>query len=145
MSHYNTPRDETIDGENIDSLRRLLIGRRIIDADEDNDTLTLDDGTKLIIDPNWGGCTCGSGDYWLSHLTHFDNIITNVDIKYEAEHEEYGDEKIHIFVFAESEIKDNIITVEGNPGNGWYGRGFEILVQNPKKDEYTERQSQHTT
>ena len=126
MSHYNTPRDETINGENINSLRRLLIGKR-------------------IIDPNWGGCTCGSGDYWLSHLTHFDNVITNVDIKYEAEHEEYGDEKIHIFVFAESEIKDNIITVKGNPGNGWYGRGFEILVQNPKKDEYTERQSQHTT
>ena len=135
MGYLNIPHDDKINSDSLDELRKLLIGRRIIKADDD-DSLTLDDGTRLVIDPNYGGCTCGSGDYGVSYLNHFDNVITNVDIEYQYEYpdEDYGGEKIHIFVFADTNIKDEIITVEGDPGNGYYGRGFEILVQNPKKD-----------
>lgn len=131
-----TPRDKTINGESLSGLRRLLIGKRITKAEDD--TLTLDDGTRLIIDPNFGGCSCGSGDYWLEHLNDFDNAITEVSIEYDEEKSKLDRctyERIKIFVFADSDIKDNVITVKGYEGNGYYGRGFEILVQNPKQGE----------
>lgn len=121
--------------EKAPGLRRLLIGKRITKAE--GDTLTLDDGTRLIIDPNFGGCSCGAGDYWLEYLNDFDNAITEVSIEYDEEKSKFYRrtyELIKIFVFADSDIKDEVITVRGYEGNGYYGRGFEILVQNPKKD-----------
>ena len=139
----------------------LLVGRRIVAAEtgsflpigEDNDwyepargRLTLDDGTQVLVRPNIGGCSCGAGDYELTHLASVDNVITSVRLVDEStgddksrdggrydENGEYITGAYRIFVVADA-VEVNILTVEGDDGNGYYGTGYSLIVQLPEKD-----------
>lgn len=139
-----------------DRLRELLVGKKVTDAritDEPPERwesgptgyLTLSDGTVLKVWGNDGGCSCGAGDYPLTHLAEVDNIITNVEIE-ERPDEDWSDlpcrtcGEIHcwkddhdnegyyrIFVFAEDQ-RINLASFDGSDGNGYYGTGWWLDV-----------------
>ena len=122
---------DRVDGEDIDEVKKLLLYRKIVEARKKNDTtgeLVLDDGTVLFVaanDPCAENCDCG--EWYLDDLNTCNNVITNVDIVYDAKG---CDENIQIFVYAE-DTRIKAIEVSGNEGNGYYGRGFMIHVEKP--------------
>ena len=125
------------DGEDPKAVANLLEGRRIVSVNENTETLTLDNGQVLEVHPNGGCGGCPSGYFWLNDLAEFDNIITRAEVRSgEAEPDEYGDadEILSIYVYAEGIAPKRVIEVQGNVGNGYYGRGFEIEVRNPKAE-----------
>lgn len=111
-----------------DKIIDLLIGRKVVGVDRG--TLTLDNGTDIIVVPNEGGCSCGSGDYYLDALNRVDNVITKVEFDYDPE-DTNTDRTLNIFVYAENE-RVNLMTVSGDDGDGYYGTGFILRVREPK-------------
>ena len=128
-------KDERINGENETALQKLLIGRSIIKAEDD--ALTLDDGTELLIEANQGGCVCSAGDYEVMSVDTFPNAITRVDVEHDDPDENspylYG-ERITIHVYAEGASAE-VVAVEGDEGNGYYGRGFEVIVRRKEVEQ----------
>ncbi len=119
---------EAYDQGDKEAITALLVGRTVTKIDDS--TLLLDNGTRLKLEGNNGGCSCGSGDYELTHLASVDNVITNVRFVdspsgdgYEAQNGSYS-----IFVFA-GDQQINLATFEGTDGNGWYGTGYWIRVE----------------
>lgn len=108
----------------------LLVGHRIVKAQ--NDALWTDDGRKLKILPNQGGCSCGSGDYEVTALNTCDNIITSAEI----EHTEggYNGNTWRLFVYADNQ-KVNAFEVSGDDGDGYYGTGFTVYVIDQTPDD----------
>lgn len=121
--------DELIDGESRTELESVLLGRRIVAVDESAETLTLDNGDVLTVEPNYGGCSCGAGDYELSSLATCDNAIMRVEVRQTDIGEEDWEttERLSIFVYAEG-LTAEVVSVVGDEGNGYYGRGFNIRV-----------------
>lgn len=120
------------DGEDPKVVNRFLQGRKIIEVDQHEETLTLDNGQVLKVHPNSGCGGCPNGHFWLNELSDCDNIITRAEVRdSEAEPDEWGDsdEIISIYVYAEGLAPKKVIEVQGNIGNGYYGRGFEIEVR----------------
>lgn len=116
-----------------DSIRELLIGRKV--AKVSSNTLQLDDGTRLYLVGHEGGCCCGSGDYELTELNGVDNIITNVEFEDLPCGDAYPGRgypgTYKIFVFAANQ-RVNLATFEGDDGNGYYGTGYKIIVEDVK-------------
>lgn len=117
-----------------DAIRELFMGRKVVSVRLHNDgwrntgTLTLDDGRKVEVIPNEGGCSCSAGDYDLTSLERVDNIITRVDFETPPE-DKWGERAgaYRIFVLAGHE-RINMLTVEGDDGNGYYGTGYELRI-----------------
>lgn len=112
LSDYSTSED----------FAKLLVGHRV--TSDGDYTLTLDNGTRLIIEPNEGCGGCSAGWYDVDFLNGTDNAITSVEI-------EYGDEDTDVFtlfVYADS-IRTELFQVTGDVGNGYYGSGFKIRVK----------------
>lgn len=126
-------------------LSEILVGRRIVASEkgpmtvpgrEDwyHDTaegmLTLDDGTKLYLTGNKGGCSCSAGDYELTDLATVDNVITSARIESNPDDDwdnEGAGGVYKIFVIADA-TEINVATFEGSDGNGYYGSGFQLYV-----------------
>lgn len=123
--------------------RELLVGRRIVHAEQHEPrklaghfltsytgTLTLDDGTKVLVAPNEGGCSCGAGDYELTHLAAVDNVITDVRLDAETAVDKWGEgpTSYRIFVVADA-VEINALQIDGDDGNGYYGTGYQLFVQ----------------
>ena len=121
--------DYNFDGEDLDELKKVLLYRKIVDVsfNEYQGYMTLDDGTKLRLVANEGCGGCGNGWYYLTELNKCDNAITDVSIEYDTHN---YDEVIKVFVIAEDR-RIQIVNVEGDEGNGYYGRGFEVWVEKP--------------
>ena len=130
-------------------IRDLLMGHRIVSAEvgsfdlpddergwswttKASGRLTLDDGTQVLVVPNEGGCACSAGDYELAHLASVDNIITDVRLVAEDVGEDRYEPDTHyrIYVIADA-VEINVMSVEGNDGNGYYGTGYELFVVPP--------------
>ena len=111
-------------------IHTLLVGHKVEKVADDH--LMLDNGTVLRLEGNEGGCSCGSGDYFLAELNGCDNVITNVEVEKKPGGDEYGTyEGVYkIFVFAED--KRLLASFEGSDGNGYYGTGFNITVRYPE-------------
>lgn len=130
-------------------LRELLVGKKVVNAEIRDVSpesyaygptgfLTLSDGTVLRVWGNTGGCSCGAGDYSLTRLNGCDNAITNVKVEERPD----GDDKCpdcgewscdhngwyRIFVFAEDKGVE-LASFEGSDGNGYYGTGWWLSVQ----------------
>lgn len=123
-----------LDYEDQDKIAGLLVGRRITTADIGTGTLTLDNGTVIKVIPNQGGCSCSAGDYELSRLATVDNAITSVRLVNDPANDDYdwsgpsperGGYRIYV-VTANEEIE--VVAVDGDDGNGYYGTGYELLV-----------------
>lgn len=121
--------DYNFDGEDLDELKKVLLYRKIVEVsfNEYQGYMTLDDGTKLRLVANEGCGGCGNGWYYLTELNKCDNAITDVSIEYDTHN---YDEVIKVFVIAEDR-RIQIVNVEGDEGNGYYGRGFEVWVEKP--------------
>lgn len=121
-----------IDGEDIDEIKKLLLYKKItevtINSNYMTGTMKLDDGTVLKIVANEGCGGCNNGWYSLEELNKCDNAITDVELVYDKRN---SDEVIQIFVIAEDK-RIKIIDVQGDEGNGYYGRGFTIYVEKPQ-------------
>jgi hypothetical protein len=127
---------ETLFENSHDAITELLIGRKVEKVDAE--TLRLDNGVRLRLRGNEGGCSCGAGDYELTELNGVDNVITNVEFVDSPSGEDRGgrdlggDGVYRIFVFADNE-RINLATFEGSDGNGYYGTGYSIEVLPPEK------------
>lgn len=119
-----------IDHSERDEIAALLEGRSVVEVDGDH--LKLDDGRVVKVIPNQGGCSCGAGDYDLSALNRVDNVITSVEFEYAPSEDGTPFEETpghySIFVLAGDE-RINLLRVEGDDGNGYYGTGFRLLVR----------------
>ena len=139
FNHYDDDWDKEVDGENLEDLKELLIGRKIVEVDDDDEALILDNGVRLYPVGNEGCGGCLAGNWWISHLAPYDHAITGVKIAEEDFTEDYSadcDHIVRVFVWAESEVKaTEIITAKGYEDNGFYGQGYEIYVVNPNKED----------
>lgn len=114
------------------SIKKLLLYRKIIKAekvDEQTGVLTLDNGTKLIVEGNEGCGGCGNGWFYLDELNECDNAITNVKCEIEESGEDYV---YNIFVFAEDK-QINCVQYSGYD-NGYYGVGYDLFVRVAEKE-----------
>lgn len=136
---------KTLKQNDAEGISVLLTGRRIVAVEEgyfdrpdrewgDTPTgkLTLDDGTEVLVAPNQGGCSCSAGDYHLKSLAACDNVIT--DVKLAAEpigEEDWGTKQSYrIYVVADA-TEINVVQIDGDDGNGYYGTGYELIVVLP--------------
>lgn len=132
----------TYDEDNQDEIGSVLVGRRIIQAEQGSfdypgrwgwderaqGRLVLDDGTTLYLSGNNGWCSCGAGDYYLDKLSTVDNIITSVRVESDPRGDEEDGEGVYrIFVVADA-TEINIAEFIGDDGNGYYGTGFNLTV-----------------
>ena len=108
-------------------MEKMLLGRSIVAADED--TLTLDDGGKLEVMGNDGCDGCHSGNYDVTAVSDFPNVITSVEVQ--RGKREGGGIVYRLFVYAAGLAPGEVATVEGSDGNGYYGTGFSIRVISP--------------
>lgn len=129
---YHSDKEQIVD---------LFVGKSVKKITDDQ--LVLSDGTVLQIVPNEGGCSCGAGDYELTELNEVENIITNVELVEssapcnstycsDVEGSCYceTDQSYEIFVLA-GDRRINLLRIDGNDGNGYYGTGFWIKVVTP--------------
>lgn len=120
-----------------DAIVELLLGRRIVSVDMCNRQLILDNLTCVQVIPNEGVCSCGGGDYELTSLATVDNIITDVKCVNDPASDDGDGTGYSIFVFADNQ-KINVMQVDGNDGNGYYGSGYSLVVTRPKTYHITE-------
>nr|DAF70844.1 MAG TPA: hypothetical protein [Caudoviricetes sp.] len=131
-------KDRTLYECNEKEIEELLLGHKIV-ADENNDTLILDNGVRLLITPNSGCDACPSGNYYLEHIASVNNAITNVEFVNEHEDSDYDDfddeyyQHYKIFVIADG-MTTELLDVYGTDGNGYYGTGYKIDVYLPDED-----------
>lgn len=132
-------KDRTLNECNENEIKELLIGHKIV-ADENNDSLILDNGVVLQINPNIGCYGCESGNYYLEHIASVNNAITNVEFVnyYEDNDDDYYNEyddyqHYKIFVIADG-MTTELLDVYGTDGNGYYGTGYTIDVYIPDED-----------
>lgn len=120
--------DVKIQHDEEDEIRNLLLWHSVTKVSED--TLTLDDGRTLKIQPNWGCGGCSSGNYDLDELNGSPNAITAVEFVTESiDDNVYADGYVYqIFVYAEDQ-RIKLLEVSGDDGGGWnYGTGYWITV-----------------
>lgn len=117
---------EYCDQDDLESIKSLLIGRRVVDVHESG-YLTLDNGTVLQVEPN-SGCSCGAGNYWIDHLERVNNAITAVELSCSYTDAEDYDTVYRIYVYANG-MQHEMLRVVGSDGNGYYGTGYELFVR----------------
>lgn len=119
----------TLTHEDTEKIKNLMVGRIIIQVQ--NDTLVLDDLTKLRIIPNSGCGGCENGYYELAFLNHVHNVITNVEFNEEMidnKPEEYP-MVYSIYVYTDAlTTAAPLAEITGNDGNGYYGTGYRVDV-----------------
>lgn len=129
------------DGRDFD----FLIGKSIIKVEEkqvkseygynvDGYILTCKDGTIIEIATNEGCGGCGNG--WssfedLKKLEENNNVITNVEVKYENKWCE--DDDFTIFIYYEDNTINQIKGDDGY-GNGYYGGGFYVTIKDVESE-----------
>lgn len=118
--------------DNAQELEALLVGRRIVEANLDNNKLVLDNGIVLEVPDRDGGCICGAGDYNLTTVSTVDNAITSVGIESNPGGDDLPnyDGYYRIFVMAENK-EITVAQWDGTDGNGYYGTGFSVIVRMP--------------
>ena len=120
---------DTIHHDEDIAITELFVGRKIVSAERD--TLTLDDGTRVEVRPNEGGCSCGAGDYSLESLATTPNVITRAEVEEidDRGEDDYREDpkSYRLYVWAENK-QITALQVDGDDGNGYYGTGFELRV-----------------
>lgn len=89
----------------------------------------------MLANEGCGGCD--NGWYSITNLNNVDNAITNVEFECEklSEDEFWEDKKSYkIFVLCE-DTRINLLQVDGDDGNGYYGSGYTITVIKTEKKE----------
>ena len=108
----------------VDGLRELLVGQRVIKVGADS--LQLENGTMLQLE-GYGDCCAG---YELTVLNDCPNIITNVMLNADLQGDDYPGEGrgvYELFVLADNQ-RINLATFSGTESNGYYSAGFRVKV-----------------
>jgi len=115
-----------------EAIRTLLMGHKVAKVGENS--LILDDGTQLAIQPNEGCGGCSSGWYGLDELNECpDNAIMNVEFDEDGEEDDWDYSRIfRVFVLA-ADRRIKLWEVSGTDGNGYYGTGYWITVKEPRR------------
>ena len=106
-------------------LNKELVGQRIYKIT--NNTIELENGTILTIDPNKGCDVCDTGWAEMNIVPsnpYFDAAVMNVEYK-DMSNKRSDSFKIFIYMTDNSSV-----TMDGNNGNdnGYYGSGFWVTV-----------------
>ena len=119
-----------------DEIRDLLMWRTVT-VDWANEQLVLDNGVRLKIKPNIGGCSCGAGDYVLEKLDGTTSAITNVQVAEQVDDvKRYEPDRTYaVHVLTEDKQMKTLWEVQGNDGNGYYGTGYWIEVHVPREKQ----------
>lgn len=114
-----------------------LVGKRIFGVtqtegerpEDELGEIILDDGTELMIRPNKGGCTCGSGDYYITHLkAGSGGLITSAKVVHTSDTTD-DENMFELFVMCEGVAgEEKIMQIVGSDGNGHYGTGYLVKV-----------------
>lgn len=117
-----------VDGDNFD----FLIGKAIKEVK--NNTLICEDGTKITIEENEGCGGCGNGWSSLEDLKILEGngVITNVESKYETN----SNDKFKLFIYYHEKALE--ISGDDGYGNGYYGGGFYVTIENIMKEKENE-------
>lgn len=118
-----------LNNEDEEEIKKLFIGRKvkIIKNDNQKAILKLDNEIELEVKANEGCGGCNSGWYSIENINNVDNAITNVELVCDKL-ENYGGYSYKIFVFCE-DTRINLLQVDGDDGNGYYGTGYEIIIK----------------
>lgn len=83
----------------------------------------------MTIEANEGCSGCSNGWYGITELNDCNNVITNVELVCDNDCKDSEDKTSYkIFVYVEDKhIK--LLQVDGNDGNGYYGKGYTIYVK----------------
>lgn len=111
-------------------LNELLVGKSIVSVDQAAATLTLSDGAVLTIIPNLGEGYDG-GDFFLDRISTVENAIVAVEAATDHDGalpqgrtETY---RINVYTAGIPALQE-LVSVSGDSGNGYYGSGFTVLV-----------------
>lgn len=128
-SHSRTVFEESDE----EQIKELLIGRKVkvLKKDEYTADLQLDNGAILKVEANEGCGGCSNGWYSIMNLNNVDNAITNVIFDKENIDGDCA-YSYKIFVFCE-DTRINLLQVDGDDGNGYYGTGYTIRVIETKR------------
>lgn len=107
----------------LDALCRALVGRKISEADEQADTLTLDDGSVISFD-GYGDC-CAWAE--VDRMSRLDHVITDVRFV-ENKPDDYDTQSLSIYALSEGSVDTEIVHIVGNEGSGCYSYGVRILL-----------------
>ena len=114
MNTYTDENTAEVACAEADKLRGLFIGRSIVAVQEN--TLTLDDGTKLEVKGSEGCGGCANGWFEIEHLSTFLHEITHTEVK-RVMRENYVEE-ISLIVHSEELSAKVIVTAaEGCDGH----------------------------
>lgn len=111
------------------AFNELLVGKSIVSVDQDAATLTLSDGAVLTIVPNLGEGYDG-GDFFLDQITAVENAITAVEAvtDHDGSVQDRADiYRINVYTAGIPALQE-LISVSGDIGNGYYGSGFCVLI-----------------
>ena len=128
MNYWNKKDfDMELEEFNGKEIKDLLLYHKVTKVSEDK--LVLDNGTELTIEANEGCGGCSNGWYGITELNDCNNVITNVELVCDNDCKDSEDKTSYkIFVYAEDKhIK--LLQVDGNDGNGYYGKGYTIYVK----------------
>lgn len=114
-----------------DEFRKELVGKSIKEINDVTGTITLTDGTFLVIEDGGDCCEHYAGTLKEVNLTQ--NVITKVERNELDKDDEYGD-GTHFEVVIYS-VNEHIASVEvtGSEPSGYYGHSIDLKVYRPTK------------
>ena len=125
---YDTHPDQIFDMD-VNDLESQLIGKTITNIDEQENKLTLNDGTILEFRDTADCCAWFNANLRAGNLT--DNAITAIKVT-DRQEEEYADEDYTIHIFAANKkIAD--LDINGNPTSGYYCHSINLDIYTPKE------------
>lgn len=125
-----TTQEITLNQSSEDGLYTKLLRGRYVTSINDG-IITLDDGTELHIDGNYGCGGCESGWYWLEQVYKQGSRnarIMSAFVDYDEDDKE-PPSVYTIFVMVDGNPTQlPLATVRGDDGNGYYGTGFTLTA-----------------
>lgn len=107
--------------DNVEELRRAVVGHRIVDVYQGSDfVITLDNGTRVRLRGGADCCAYTELENFLLHADRIDHVITGVGTT-----DEY--QTWHVYVDYGDVLELQVGWSSGNPF--YYGYGFEIEVE----------------
>lgn len=131
---------ETIDYDNIDALRAIMVGRSIVSTEVIQPargvyslvSFTLDNGIVVEAQETDGCGGCENG-VWIvenTEATPLNQVITNLELTEDPADDGSSNTSIRLFIYADG-IKTEAVTSTGTD-NGYYGWGYRVVVRNIK-------------
>jgi len=120
----------------IQDIKKLIEGKRVVSVSQDDETLTLDDGTILHLYESYSDCCASAYGNWVTHPDALQAIITDVKIEVTKDRVDNGDGSYSEAVVTILHNQNPIAQAEcyANDGNGgYYYSILSMRVSVPKR------------